>query len=143
MAEVTTVRFPGELRGASKDRPYYDEVIQKLQEAAREEDDSEKPAAPLRGAGRSGHRLGAEPWEAGSARQALERSPTVLGPRRLPIGRIISPAPLISLGLAEPVANRLRRAAELAGDRADRRPLRVTLVLVLEDDPDCPFPHLR
>ncbi len=35
IADVTTVCFPGEY-ASLKDRPYYDEVIQKLQEAARE-----------------------------------------------------------------------------------------------------------
>jgi len=36
IADLTTVCFPGEY-ASLKDRPYYDEVIQKLQEAAREE----------------------------------------------------------------------------------------------------------
>ncbi|HZE89069.1 MAG TPA: hypothetical protein VE404_05945 [Verrucomicrobiae bacterium] len=39
MADVTTVCFPGEY-ASLKDRPYYDEVIQKLQDSARIEDDS-------------------------------------------------------------------------------------------------------
>src|SRR5262245_16419367 len=37
LADVTTVCFPGEY-ASLKDRPYYDEVIKKLQEAAEEED---------------------------------------------------------------------------------------------------------
>ncbi len=37
MADLTTVCFPGEY-ASLKDRPYYDEVIQKLREATREED---------------------------------------------------------------------------------------------------------
>ena len=38
MADLTTVCFPGEY-ASLKDRPYYDEVIQKLQEATQEETD--------------------------------------------------------------------------------------------------------
>ncbi len=38
LADLTTVCFPGEY-ASLKDRPYYDEVIQKLQDAARQEED--------------------------------------------------------------------------------------------------------
>ncbi len=41
-ADVATVCFPGEY-ASIKDRPYYDEVIQKLQEAAREEGEEASP----------------------------------------------------------------------------------------------------
>jgi len=51
------------------------------------------------------------------------------------------PQALIGLGLAHPRTQGLRCHAELAGDRADRRSLRVVLALVLEDHAHGPFPH--
>jgi hypothetical protein len=50
---------------------------------------------------------------------------------------------LVALGLADPAAQRLCRAADLLRDRGDRRPLRRMLVLVLKDQPNCPLPDLR
>src|SRR3546814_3355730 len=38
------------------------------------------------------------------------------------------PRPLIALGLPHPPAQRLRRAADLAGNRADRSPLRAVQI---------------
>src|SRR3546814_8517847 len=42
------------------------------------------------------------------------------------------PRPLIALGLPHPPAQRLRRAADLAGNRADRSPLRAVLARMLQ-----------
>ena len=44
-ADLTTVCFPGEY-ASLKDRPYYDEVIQKLREADEEEHDSSADSPP-------------------------------------------------------------------------------------------------
>jgi len=41
-ADVTTVCFPGEY-ASLKDRPYYDEVIQKLREANADDEDATSP----------------------------------------------------------------------------------------------------
>src|SRR3954470_14003121 len=49
----------------------------------------------------------------------------------------------VSLMLAHPAAQRLRRAAELLGYRPDRRPLRSVLGLVLQDHPHGTLSHLR
>ena len=43
------------------------------------------------------------------------------------VRRRTGPLALIALGLAHPVAQRLARTADLARDRADRRPLRAVL----------------
>src|SRR5205085_11802500 len=43
------------------------------------------------------------------------------------------PGAAVALALAHPLAQRLGRAADLAGDRLDRRPLRRVLVLGIED----------
>ena len=42
---------------------------------------------------------------------------------------------LVALGLPDPAPQRLRRAADLRRDRADRRPLRGVLPFVLEHHP--------
>jgi hypothetical protein len=43
----------------------------------------------------------------------------------------------VALALAHPLAQRLGRAADLAGNRLDRRPLRSVLVLGVEDHSRC------
>lgn len=48
----------------------------------------------------------------------------------------------VALGLPHPLPQRLRRAADLARDRSDRRPLRFVVALVLQDHPHRPLPHL-
>src|SRR3546814_9169608 len=45
------------------------------------------------------------------------------------------PRPLIALGLPHPPAQRLRRAADLTGNRADRSPLRAVLARMLQHHP--------
>src|SRR3954454_10123836 len=64
-----------------------------------------------------------------------------LDPLALVRGRPGPHAP-ISLGLANPVAQRLTRAADLGRDRADRAVLRVVLALVLQHHPHCAFADL-
>src|SRR4051794_21481645 len=61
---------------------------------------------------------------------ALQRSDAFLLGR----GRAGAPA-LIALGLANPAAQGLRRAADLGGNRADRSRLRGVLALVVEHHP--------
>ena len=50
---------------------------------------------------------------------------------------------LVALGLANPAPQRLRRAADLGGDRADRSPLRGVLALVLKNHSDRALANLR
>ena len=52
------------------------------------------------------------------------------------------PVAVVDLGAPHPVAQRLMRDAELGRDRADRRPLRGVLVLVLEHHADGPLAQL-
>src|SRR5262249_9206482 len=55
------------------------------------------------------------------------------------------PRPLarVTLGISHPAPQRLRRAPQLLRNRADRRPLRAVLLLVLLHQPDGPLPDLR
>src|SRR3954469_17369230 len=69
---------------------------------------------------------------------ALQRSDALVLGR----GRAGAPA-LVALGLANPVAQRLRRAADLGGNRADRGRLRGVLALVVEHHPDRTGTDLR
>src|SRR3954452_13803018 len=69
---------------------------------------------------------------------ALQRSDAFLLDR----GRAGAPA-LIALGLANPAAQGLRRAADLGRDRADRSRLRGVLALVVEQHPDRTGTDLR
>ena len=48
-----------------------------------------------------------------------------------------------ALVLAQPTAQGLRRAAHLARNRADRRPLAGMLLRVLENHPNCPLTYFR
>lgn len=50
---------------------------------------------------------------------------------------------LITLGLPNPVPQRLGIAADLRRDRTDRRPLRGMLAFVLEHHPNRALAHLR
>jgi hypothetical protein len=52
------------------------------------------------------------------------------------------PQPLVALGPAHPAAQRLPRAAYLARNRVDRRPLRRVLRLMVEHHPHGSRPHL-
>jgi hypothetical protein len=66
---------------------------------------------------------------------------TLLDPQ--PLGRTWPVAlAQIALGMAHPAAQRLRRAADLACHRLDRRPLRCVLVLIVQDQPQCALSHL-
>src|SRR5690606_4967703 len=69
---------------------------------------------------------------------ALER----LHPHPL-VRRQARPQPLVTLGTAHPVAQRLGRAPDLPGNRLDRRPLRTVRVLMLEHHPYRSLPHFR
>src|SRR5207249_11517671 len=53
------------------------------------------------------------------------------------IGREARSEALVGLGLADPAPERFVGHAELVGDRADRGPLRVVLVPVVEHHPHC------
>src|SRR5439155_5756382 len=68
------------------------------------------------------------------ALERLQSSPFVRGQPRTLAG--------VTLGLPYPTTQRLRGAADLLDDRGDRRPLRIVLVLLLEDHPNCPVPNL-
>jgi len=59
------------------------------------------------------------------------------------LGRQAGPPALVPLGLAHPLPERLRRTADLLGDRGDRRPLRIVRGLVLHDHPYGPLTYLR
>src|SRR5205814_7058570 len=56
-------------------------------------------------------------------------------------GREAGTPAFVGLGLAHPAPERLMRHAELVGDRADRGPLRVVLVLMVEHHPHGPLAH--
>ena len=58
------------------------------------------------------------------------------------LGRQARPSSLITLRLAHPVSQRLRRTADLLGHRTNRRALRVVLVLLLEHQPHRPLSNL-
>src|ERR1700727_568618 len=60
--------------------------------------------------------------------QGLELGGHVRGQARL--------APAVSLGPANPLMQRLRRAADLRGNRSHRRPPRGMILLVLENQPN-------
>jgi hypothetical protein len=59
------------------------------------------------------------------------------------LARRTGPLPSITLGLPKPAAQRLRRAADLRRDRADRRPFRGVLTLVLTHQAHRPLSNLR
>src|SRR5206468_9198881 len=52
------------------------------------------------------------------------------------VRRWTRPHALVRLGLPHPVTQCLARAADLLGNRADRRPLRDVLALVVQDHPN-------
>jgi hypothetical protein len=61
-----------------------------------------------------------------------------------PLSRCMSVAySSISLGLANPTLKHLRRAIDLFGHGADRHPVRLVLVILLDDQPNRPFPDFR
>ena len=51
------------------------------------------------------------------------------------VARLTGPDTLVALGLSEPIAERLARAANLGRDRVNGCPLQGMLALVLEDHP--------
>ena len=67
--------------------------------------------------------------------QGLELGGHVRGQARL--------APAVSLGPANPLMQRLRRAADLRGNRSHRRPPRGMILLVLENQPNRKRAHFR
>src|ERR1700733_12645358 len=67
--------------------------------------------------------------------QGLELGGHVRGQARL--------APAVSLGPANPLMQRLRRAADLRGNRSHRRPPRGMILLVLENQPNRARAHFR
>src|SRR6202042_3154610 len=67
--------------------------------------------------------------------QGLELGGHVRGQARL--------APPVSLGPANPLMQRLRRAADLRGNRSHRRPPRGMILLVLETQPNRKRAHFR
>src|SRR6202042_692024 len=67
--------------------------------------------------------------------QGLELGGHVRGQARL--------APAVSLGPANPLMQRLRRAADLRGNRSHRRPPRGMILLVLETQPNRKRAHFR
>src|SRR5215218_9597505 len=77
------------------------------------------------------------PRTSGSRWPAAARGPRAPASSAAPARRWSAPtAAVIGLGPADPPAQRLRRDAELVGDRADRGPLGGVLILVLEHQPD-------
>src|SRR5271154_2916162 len=67
--------------------------------------------------------------------QRLELGGHVRGQARL--------APAVSLGLANPLMQRLRSAADLAGNRDQRCPTRCMLMLMIQNHPHRAGSHLR
>src|SRR5262249_16726032 len=59
------------------------------------------------------------------------------------VRRQAGPPAVVPLGLPHPMAECLRRTADLLGDRGDRRPLRRVVLGVLEHHPDGTLPHFR
>ena len=54
-----------------------------------------------------------------------------------------APVPFLAFRPTQPFAQRFRRAANLARNRADRRPLRFVLPLVLQNQADRPLADFR
>jgi hypothetical protein len=59
------------------------------------------------------------------------------------VARRTGPQTLVALGLPDPDPQGLRRAADLRRDRADRRPLRGVIPLVVEHHPNRTLANLR
>jgi hypothetical protein len=59
------------------------------------------------------------------------------------LARRAGPLPLVALGLADSLPERLSRAADLARDRADRCPLRRMIAAMIQHRPDRPLPDVR
>src|SRR3954468_14779113 len=87
-------------------------------------------------------RHGPRRWITSALSRPLIVSASALDALVLGRGRTGAPA-LIALGLANPVAQRLRRAADLGGNRADRGRLGGVLALVVEHHPDRTVADLR
>ena len=80
--------------------------------------------------------------EALAAAQRLDRDRVGLDALALVRCRT-GPDALVTLSLPHPVTQCLARAADLLGNRVDRRPLRGVLGLVVQDHPNCAGAHLR